>query len=65
MDIWSATEEAYKRGYSKGYEDGERDFAIYIEKIVLDKYTMEAKIDFMRNGKKYSVFIPWDWDSWK
>lgn len=25
MDIWMASEEAYKKGYAKGYEDGKRD----------------------------------------
>lgn len=25
MDIWMATEEAYKKGYAKGYEDGKKE----------------------------------------
>ncbi len=29
MDIYTATEEAYKKGYAEGYEDGKRDSVVH------------------------------------
>lgn len=30
MDIWVATEEAYKNGYEKGYQDGKQNIVCCI-----------------------------------
>jgi hypothetical protein len=44
MDKYTATEQAYKRGYDKGYADGERDA------VVLCKHCMFGKLN-EANGK--------------
>ncbi len=44
MDKYTATELAYKRGYEKGYADGERDA------VVLCKHCMFGKLN-EANGK--------------
>jgi flagellar biosynthesis/type III secretory pathway protein FliH len=64
MDIWMASEEAYKKGYAKGYEDGKNGSVVYVNSIILDKNTMEAKVEFSLNGTKYNVLLPWSYGDW-
>jgi flagellar biosynthesis/type III secretory pathway protein FliH len=64
MDMYAATEEAYKNGYAKGYEDGKKDAVVYVDSIILNENTMEAKVDFVLNEVKYSVLLPWSYGDW-
>ena len=64
MDIWTACEEAYKKGYTVGYKDGKKDSVANINSIILYRDTMEAKVDFILNDTKYTVFIPWNYNDW-
>lgn len=65
MDIWMATEEAYKKGYAIGYEDGKRDSVVCVDSIILNDKTMEAKVDFTFNNVKCSVLLPWSYGDWR
>lgn len=47
MDIWTTTEEAYKNGYAKGYEDGRRD----AKKVVICMNCLCGEIVKYPNGK--------------
>ena len=54
MDIWTASEETYKNGYAKGYEDGKVEYESLEKKIKeLEKSNRNwrRKVQRLRNRK--------------
>ena len=58
MDMYTATEEAYKNGYAKGYEDGKKDYEKLEKKVKeLEKSNRNwrRKVQRLRNGNKENM----------
>ena len=58
MDIWTATEEAYKNGYAKGYEACKAKCEELEKKVkALEKSNRNwrRKVQRLRNGNKENV----------
>lgn len=46
MDIWMATEEAYKKGYAKGYEDGKKDSEKHGKWVLWEIYNQDKVVGY-------------------
>lgn len=64
MDVWMATEEAYKKGYTKGYEDGLKQMFDKPNKTMFDYIHNMNNKELARWLNMYGLFDNSPWIQW-